>query len=169
MEETKEGSVGEIVIDQELLLLRIVVGSEPDDVRGVKTADEIHVLVEILSGAGICVLEPLHLHHFTVFQRRLVHSADVPLSEHLRRRPEEHFQLEPSSSVLSPAATSLFLSHPPSITISGVVLLLLFSLCLDEENQLAPSLHRAGVSLSPPSSFFSVGYSLGIIHNIISG
>ena len=89
-----EVAVGEVVVDEELLLLGVVEGPEGNEIRVAEAADEVHVPVELVAGAGVGVAQPLHSDHAAVAQRRAVHGPEAATADHLRRRAKQLLQLE---------------------------------------------------------------------------
>ena len=66
MEAIVEVAIGEVVVDEELLLPGVVEGPERDEVRVAEAADEVHVAVELVARVGLGVAQPLLCDHYAV-------------------------------------------------------------------------------------------------------
>jgi hypothetical protein len=93
VEHGREAAVGEVVVDEELLVLGEVVGVDGEHVPVLHPAERLHVRIE-LAPLHRLILEPLHHHRRAFLQHCLVRRPHAAFAQHLRRHAHQVLEVE---------------------------------------------------------------------------
>jgi len=86
MEVVVQRVVGDVVVDEEAVVLGNAVADERHEVAVVDAADDLHLRLELALPLPTAALELLHGHHLSVAERAFEHAPEPALAEHVLAR-----------------------------------------------------------------------------------
>jgi hypothetical protein len=86
MEVVVQRVVGDVVVDEEAVVLGDAVADEGDEVAVVHAADDLHLRLELALALSAAALELLHGHHLAVAERTLEHAPEPALAKDVLAR-----------------------------------------------------------------------------------
>lgn len=121
-----QASIREIIINEKLFFLCIVERSEFHNARMPELPDHIHILLEFLFSAGICILDSLHGNSAAIIKNCFVNCPKATFHKHFSRSPqftsisaEARSKSSSSNCFLLSKDTSLLLSVPVVSSLSA--------------------------------------------------